>query len=292
MVELAAKGRPGEALGKLQDQARVHEIPDVSKRYQAIAANFLIGHQAGQSTLVVSPGNDERRELNHHSRDLNRPRLRGNPRPGAFDPCGQGYEQGPDGLCPQLRGRRRDPFQRRDKRQTFPVAAISPSIAVNRAPTHSFCVAMMAAASKLPLLAGKALEYTNGRIARSRWVIESSLGLLITAKYRQWRVRHDCSKSIAAKLRFNTIGPRWNCRCEQLRHVDHGYASTSHSAQGATVDRVIVNADSMRSVKLVNRDQFYVSISRARHDAQVFTNDLQTLEPAVGRNPQKGWRWK
>ena len=28
-----------------------------------------------------------------------------------------------------------------------------------------------------------------------------------------------------------------------LRHIDYGYTSTSHAAQGATVDRVIVNVD-------------------------------------------------
>ena len=50
---------------------------------------------------------------------------------------------------------------------------------------------------------------------------------------------------------------------------------------------MIVNADSMRSAKLVNQPQFYVSISRARHDAQVYTDDFQTLQRAVGRNPQK-----
>jgi ATP-dependent exoDNAse (exonuclease V) alpha subunit len=63
-VELAAKGKPAEALEKLQEQNRVHEISDVNDRYQKIAANFLLGHQAGQTTLVVSPGNDERRALN------------------------------------------------------------------------------------------------------------------------------------------------------------------------------------------------------------------------------------
>jgi ATP-dependent exoDNAse (exonuclease V) alpha subunit len=72
-----------------------------------------------------------------------------------------------------------------------------------------------------------------------------------------------------------------------IAHGDYAYAVTSHSSQGSTVDRVIVNADSMRSAKLVNQPQFYVSISRARHYAQVFTNDLQTLERAVGRNPSK-----
>jgi hypothetical protein len=48
-----------------------------------------------------------------------------------------------------------------------------------------------------------------------------------------------------------------------------------------------VNADSMRSAQLVNRRQFYVSISRARHDAHVYTDDTETLRRAVGRGPRK-----
>jgi hypothetical protein len=34
-------------------------------------------------------------------------------------------------------------------------------------------------------------------------------------------------------------------------------------------------------------DPFYVSISRARYDAQVFTDDLKTLERAVGKDQKK-----
>jgi ATP-dependent exoDNAse (exonuclease V) alpha subunit len=73
----------------------------------------------------------------------------------------------------------------------------------------------------------------------------------------------------------------------QLRHVDYGYTSTSHAAQGATVDRVIVNMDTMRSDQLVNREQFYVSISHGRFDAQIYTNDKQALRNAVAREHQK-----
>ena len=58
----------------------------------------------------------------------------------------------------------------------------------------------------------------------------------------------------------------------ELRHIEYGYATTSHSSQGATIDRVLVNVDTEQSVALVNQQQFYVSISRAREDAQVFTN--------------------
>ena len=50
--------------------------------------------------------------------------------------------------------------------------------------------------------------------------------------------------------------------------------STSHSAQGATVDRVIVNIDSQLSPELVNRKQLYVSISRARNSLAIYTRHI------------------
>ena len=43
-------------------------------------------------------------------------------------------------------------------------------------------------------------------------------------------VRMDGDK--ARSLRFDT---------SEMRHFDHGYAVTSHSSQGLTTDRVIVN---------------------------------------------------
>ena len=51
--------------------------------------------------------------------------------------------------------------------------------------------------------------------------------------------------------------------------------------------RVIVNDDSMRSSRLVNREQLYVSISRGRIDARVYTNDAEALRLAVTRDPKK-----
>ena len=50
---------------------------------------------------------------------------------------------------------------------------------------------------------------------------------------------------------------------------------------------MIVNDDSMRSARLVNREQLYVSISRARIDARVYTNDAEALRLAVTRDPKK-----
>ena len=72
-----------------------------------------------------------------------------------------------------------------------------------------------------------------------------------------------------------------------LRHVDYGYTVTSFSSQGSTVDKVIVNEDSMRGAHLVNREQLYVSGSRARFDIRIYTDDAETLRHSVGRDPKK-----
>ena len=71
-------------------------------------------------------------------------------------------------------------------------------------------------------------------------------------------------------------------------HLDQGYAVTSHASQGAAVDRVLINIDTTRSRELVNRQQFYVSLSRARHDALIFTDSREALPTAISRTADKG----
>jgi len=60
----------------------------------------------------------------------------------------------------------------------------------------------------------------------------------------------------------------------------HGYAVTSHSSQGKTVDEVLLVASS-KSFPAVNREQFYVSISRGRERVQIFTDDSELLARRV-----------
>jgi conjugative relaxase-like TrwC/TraI family protein len=60
------------------------------------------------------------------------------------------------------------------------------------------------------------------------------------------------------------------------RTFTHGYAVTSHAAQGKTVDEVLVVASS-RSLPAIHQEQFYVSISRGRERCQIFTDDAELL---------------
>ena len=71
----------------------------------------------------------------------------------------------------------------------------------------------------------------------------------------------------------------------QLRHLDHAWASTVHAFQGRTVDNVIAVMEANHP-HLTTQKSFYVEISRARHRAELVTDDAgalrERLETATG----------
>ena len=67
-------------------------------------------------------------------------------------------------------------------------------------------------------------------------------------------------------------------------HLDYGYALTSHSSQGQTADRVLIHIDTELGQQLVNSRTAYVSISRGRHDARIYTNDKTDLPYQLSRD--------
>jgi len=67
------------------------------------------------------------------------------------------------------------------------------------------------------------------------------------------------------------------------RTFTHGYAVTSHAAQGKTADEVLVVASS-RSLPAIHREQFYVSISRGRDTCHILTDDTDLLRSHVAHS--------
>ncbi len=68
-------------------------------------------------------------------------------------------------------------------------------------------------------------------------------------------------------------------------HLDRAYATTSHSAQGLTCDRALINSESFS--RTTQRDVYYVAISRARHQTVIHTNDASELAGVVDRLKEK-----
>ena len=64
-------------------------------------------------------------------------------------------------------------------------------------------------------------------------------------------------------------------------HFKYAYASTSHTAQGSTVDVVLLGQEAVDSTPASDRTQFYVSTSRGREDFRIYTDSLEHLKEDV-----------
>jgi conjugative relaxase-like TrwC/TraI family protein len=69
-------------------------------------------------------------------------------------------------------------------------------------------------------------------------------------------------------------------------HWQHGYVTTSHAAQGKTVDRVLISIGP-ESYPAAGKDQFYVSVSRGRQQATVYTSQKEELVAAICREDSR-----
>jgi conjugative relaxase-like TrwC/TraI family protein len=288
-VEQAARGEVREALRLLEERQRIFETESPEKRYRLIAADYLGFHRAGQSTLVVSPANSERRELNHEIRET-------------LIEHGQVGRDGREHAIlvnrdlTRTQRRHASNYQEGDVIR-FTRASSRMGIAKN---AYLTVEAVDRRTNSLMLRApdGRQIAFSLGCFKSieayrpEQRVIAVGERIQFRAPERSLKVVNGEFATIVEIAANNTVlkldrGRTLRARLSELRHIDYGYASTSHAAQGATVDRVIVNIDTTRGVQLVNRRQFYVSLSRARYDARIYTNDAEALRRAAARNLEK-----
>ena len=89
---------------------------------------------------------------------------------------------------------------------------------------------------------------------------------------------------IAARLDDNR-GIEFNAT--EHRRFDHGYAVTSHSSRGLTAERVLIHADTGVHPDLLSSRFGYVAVSRASHEATLFTDYVAKLSPQLAADVSK-----
>lgn len=125
--------------------------------------------------------------------------------------------------------------------------------------------------SVLPVAQGDVVRVTrNGKTADGRHRLNN--GALYTVK------RFDRAGNLVL-----TNG--WKI-AKDYGHLSLGYCTTSHASQGKTVDRVLI-AQSSASFPASSREQAYVSVSRARERATLYTDDKDALLAAVSRSDDR-----
>ena len=285
VVERLAAGDARGAIQQLDQQGRVHEIRDRDSRLQALAQEYV---RNPDSTLIVSPDNESRTDINRaiHAAMQDAGRVDRAERDvrvlvarqdvtGADRQWAERYEvgdivrytKGSEGLglaageyarVVHIDSKENRVTVRRDdgSSRTYDPRRLQ-GVALYREADRSF-----AAGDRVQLTAPD----------RGHQLANRELGTINSIDADAVRVRLDSGRSVT----FPT---------SSRLHLDHGYAVTSHSSQGQTADRVLVHIDTDRGrEQLVNRRLAYVAISRGRYDAQIYTNDKARLATVVDRD--------
>ena len=288
-VEQLAHGEVREAIDNLARQGRVREIPNREDRLEAVAKAYA---ERPDNTLVVSPDNRSRQEINERiHRELQssgrveqqehrltvlvpRQEMTGADRQWATQ-----YE--PGDIVRYTRGSQAVGVKSGeyvhvtgvDREQNLLTVERENGQQFNYDPHRLHGVSVYREAER-DFSTGDRVQFTAPY--REEGVANRQLGTVqqIDAK-GNLQVRPDSGQEVQFNIREHP-------------HIDHGYAVTSHSSQGATADRVLVHVDTEQAHdQLVNSRLAYVSVSRGRYDAQIYTNDAEKLGEHLSRDVSK-----
>jgi ATP-dependent exoDNAse (exonuclease V) alpha subunit len=277
-VEHLSRGEIAEGVALLEQQGRVTEIADSQQRIAAIARNYAA---SPANTIVVSPDNASRHQINQavrselqalgavaledHAMRVLAPR---SDMTGADRTWAARYSV--DDVLYYPRGSQDIGIERQSYTKVVAIRPEDNLLTVQKEdgafvtydPTRLYGVNVYRELER-EFAVGDRLGFTAP--SKELGVANRDLGTVqqIT-KDGQLSVKMDSGKSVS----FDA---------NEMRHFDHGYAVTSHSSQGLTANRVLVNVDTHVHPDLINSRFAYVSISRASLDAQVFTNDASSL---------------
>ena len=286
VVEQLARGEIREAVQNLDRQGRVHEVPDHGERITAIAKEYA---NSPERTLVVSPDNRSRMEINerihvelqgrglvsnaeHHIRTL----LPRQELTGADRTWAERYEVGD--VLRYSRASKETGIGKGEYAQVKSIDAVANRLTVELqdATERTYDPRRQQGVSVFRVelrnfSEGDRVQFTAP--ANDLKVANRELGVIesISGDGRL-HVRMDGGRAVE-------LDPNSHV------HLDYGYAVTSHSSQGQTADRVLIHVDTDLGAKeLLNSRMAYVAVSRGAHDAQIFTNDAATLGHELSRD--------
>ena len=287
-VESLAKGDVPGALESLRRQGRIREISDAGERIRTIARSYV---ESPEKALIVSPDNASRRELNVAVREELKAKGTLAPQEHQFKVLIQRQE---------LTGAERRWASGYEIGDVVRYARGSKAAGIE-AGTYGTVVGANPAMNLLSVEqpSGNVVTYDPRRLAGvnvyREVAHEFSVGdrIQFTAPDKSLGVVNRDLATVESIRLGGYISARLDSGRQVEfdaavhRHFDHGYAVTSHSAQGLTAERVLINADSGVHPDLLNSRFGYVAVSRASHEATIFTNDASKIGHQLGAQVTK-----
>jgi len=286
-VEHLSRHETAAGIAILQQHGSVTEIAEPQARFEAIAKSYAL--QPG-NTLIVSPDNASRREINEavrqelkthgvvnaidHQFTVFTPR---SDMTGADRRWASRYEVGD--ILRYQRGSKELGLERGSHAEVIAVDPKSNLIMVQRNtggivsydPARVRGIDAYRRAGK-SFAIGDRLQMTAPY--RDLDLPNRALGTVEQIANGELTVRMDSGRTV-------TFDPH------EMRHFDHGYAVTSHSSQGLTAERVLINVDTEMHSNLINARFAYVSISRGSHAVHIFTDNAAELGERLNHDVSK-----
>jgi conjugative relaxase-like TrwC/TraI family protein len=277
-VEMLAHGQTAAAIDALREGGRITQIVDPQERIHAIARNYVA---SPERTLIVSPDNASRQQLNQAVRQELKAL-------GILKPEDHRFRV----LVPRqdMTGAERAWASRYQIEDVVRYSRGSKLVGIE-AGTYGTVVGVDPTENLLTIqkATGDQISYDPKRLAGvsvyREMEREFSVGdrMQFTAPKKQLGVANrelgaiekiEGSGDITLRLED---GRAVQFNATEHPHFDHGYAVTSHSSQGLTADRVLINIDTTVNPQLLNSRFAYVAVSRASLDAEIYTNGATDL---------------
>jgi hypothetical protein len=274
------------AIERLDQQRRVHEIGPREERLTAIANEYV---KEPQATLVVSPDNQSRQDLNDVIH-------RATQREGHAT-----YEEyRTTVLSPrqEITGADRQWAERYEAGDVVRYSHGSKALGTE-AGAYARVEHVDAKTNQVTVRTddGRSVSYDPRRLQGVTLYRETERAFAAGDRIQTTapdRERGVPNRELGTIERIDTQGRmeiRWDSGrtssldASERGHLDYGYAVTSHSSQGQTAGRVLVHVETERaSEKLVNQRFAYVAVSRGQYDARIYTDDKVKLARALDRD--------
>lgn len=288
VVEMLAQGQVATAIEALENSGKVTQIIDPQKRFETIARKYVANPER---TLIVSPDNASRHQLNRAVRQqLKATGVLGTedhrfrvlvPRQdmtGAERAWAPRYQT--EDVVRYARGSKLAGIEAGMYASVVAVSPVENLLTIQKATGDQVCydpkrlsgVSVYREAER-EFAAGDRIQFTAPN--KGLGVANRELGRI---------EKIDAQGNITLRLE-DSRAVQFNAA--ENRHFDHGYAVTSHSSQGLTAARVLINIDSAAPAQLINSRFAYVAVSRASLDAEIYTDDAANLGQRVSGDISK-----
>ncbi len=280
-VKLAAMGEVKESVALLQKS--VLEIKNKKGRYAKIAKDYLsLSEQERKETIVLSGTNEARRAINEQIRKslglqgkgitveiFERKNLTQIATKETIN-----YQMG-NFVIPE----RNYQSLNLKKGEFYKVSKIYSEKIILQKPDGSFAEWHPRSKSKVSVYSLQKKEIASGDLIR---ITKNDPGKKLINGEVAKILSIDNQKKITLQKEDGKI---FQLDGEKPLHLEYGYCSTVHSAQGRTCEKVMIEVDTKSPTTA--QDSYYVAISRARQEAKIYTNNRENLPEAISRENTK-----